>query len=221
MLRRISLAFFLVIFCAGSAWPKWKPEEQEYLDNQFRTLQEQFQALKKQNDLLAAELKALRQDEAQSQAVVARQQRKLEDLEQLVSSLRLGSEENFSSLKAALTKLREQQEKSFKDLVGSGTETVAMGTAAASGASAPAAPAASGVRGYVTVVKGDDLTIDLGSSQGLRPGVRLQLYKATDLNTSVGEIEVTEVIDASTSHARVLSLNPGVKAEFSDIVRLR
>ena len=39
------------------------------------------------------------------------------------------------------------------------------------------------------------------------------------IRTPVGELEITEVTDASVSHARVISLNPGVKAEFSDIVR--
>ena len=68
-------------------------------------------------------------------------------------------------------------------------------------------------------VKGDTLTLDLGSSQGIHEGSKLQLFKATDLNTPVGEIQVTEVTDANASHARVLSLNPGVKVEFSDIVR--
>lgn len=220
MIRRVALAFFLVIFCAGSAWPKWKPEEQEYLDNQFRTLQEQIQALKKQTDALAAELAEVRQNQAQFQVVIVRQERKLEDLQQLVSSLRIGEEENFSNLKAALGRLRDDQEKAFKTLSGQTVQTAATGTAAPGGtAITPAAPAGPPVKGYVTVVKGDVLTIDVGSSQGIHPGSRLSLFKPTDLNTPVGEVEVTEVVDASTSHARVVSLNSGVKAEFSDVVR--
>jgi hypothetical protein len=208
-MRRVSLAVFLIVFCASSAWPKWKPEEQAYLDTQFHTLQDQIQALKKQNDALAAALAQLRQDQAEFQAVIVRQQRKIEDLQQLVASLRIGEEENFSSVKTAIGKLGDQQQKSFNDLIGHSTQT----------ASAPAAPAAPAVKGYVTVVKGDTLTLDVGSSQGLHVGSRLLLFKATDLNTPVGEVEVTEVMDANSSHARVVSLNPGVKAEFSDIVR--
>lgn len=216
MLRRVSFALLLGLLCATSAWSKWKPEEQEYLDNQFRTVQEQIQALKKQNDALAAQLAEMRQDQAEFQAAMLRQQRKLEDLEQLVSSLRIGNEENFSNVKAAILKLHDEQEKSFNDLIGKSTQTT---TAAAPATSAPAAPPQPTVKGYVMTIKGDALTLDLGSSQGMHAGSKLQLFKATDLNTSVGEIQVTEVTDANASHARVLSLNPGVKVEFSDIVR--
>jgi hypothetical protein len=217
MLRRVSLVLLLGLICATSAWAKWKPEEQEYLDNQFRTLQEQIQGLKKQNDALAAQLAQMRQDQAAFQTALVGQQRKLDDLEQLVSSLRVGNEENFSNVKTAINKLRDQQEKSFNDLIGHTAQTTATGTAAAP--AAPAAPPPPTVKGYVTGVKGDTLTLDLGSSQGIHEGSKLQLFKATDLNTPVGELEVTDVTDSSTSHARVVSLNPGVKAEFSDIVR--
>lgn len=211
-MRRVCLAVFLLIFCAGSAWAKWKPEEQAYLDNQFRTLQEQVQALRKQNEELAAALAQLRKDQAEFQAVMARQQGKIEDLQHLVASLRIGEEENFSSVKAAIGKLGEQQQESFDDLIERTTHA-----AAPPAAPAPPAPA---VRGYVTVVKGDTLTIDVGSAQGIRAGSRLRLFKATDLNAPVGEIEVTEVVDANSSLARVVSLSPGIQPEFSDIVRL-
>lgn len=211
MLRRVSLVIFLMLFCAGSAWPKWKPEEQQYLDGQFRAIQEQMQAMKKQIETLAAELTVLRQDHAQAQAAIITQQRQLDDLEKLVASLRIGNEENFSSVKTAITQLREQQEKSFNDLIGRSAQTAAPPAAAT-----VAAPT---VRGYVTNVKGDVVTIDVGTAQGVHPGVHLYLFKATDLNVPVGEIEITESVDASTSHARVVSLNPGVRVEFSDVVR--
>lgn len=215
MLRRSSLLAFVFLFCAASAWPKWKPEEQEYLDNQFRTLQEQIQALKKQNEALAAQLAQMRQDQAEFQAAMLRDQHKLDELEQLVSSLRIGNEENFSNVKTAIGKLGAQQEKSFNDLIGRSAQTAATTTPAAT----PSTPPPPAVKGYVTSVKGDTLTLDLGSSQGIHEGSKLQLFKATDLNTPVGELEVTDVTDASSSHAKVVTVSPGVKAEFSDIVR--
>ena len=64
------------------------------------------------------------------------------------------------------------------------------------------------------------VTIDLGVSQGIHTGSKLQIFKPTDLNTPVGEIEVTDVTDTGTSHARVGSLSPGGKVDFSDQVRL-
>jgi hypothetical protein len=218
MLRRVSLVIFISLFCATSAWSKWKPEEQAYLDNQFRTLHEEIQALKKQNDALSAQLAQSRQDQAEFQAAVVRQQRKLDELQQLIASLRVGNEDNFSNVKSAIGKLREQQEKSFNDLIGRSEQAAAAVTTTAV-ATAPAAPPKPVIKGYVTGVKDDILTLDVGSSQGIHEGFKLQLFKATDLNTPVGEVVVTEVPDSSTSRARVVFLNPGVKAEFSDIVR--
>jgi cell division protein FtsB len=217
MVRRASLIVLVFLFCAASAWPKWKPEEQEYLDNQFRTLQEQIQALKKQNDALTAQVAQMRQDQAEFQLAMVREQRKLEELAQLVSSLRIGNEENFSNVKTAIGELSAQQEKSFNDLIGRSAQTAAATTPPTPAVTAAPPPPA--VKGYVTAVKGDTLTLDLGSSQGMHEGSKLQLFKATDLNTPVGEIEITDVTDSSTSHARVISLNPGVRAEFSDVVR--
>jgi hypothetical protein len=214
MLRRAGFALLILLFCATSAWPKWKPEEQEYLDNQFRTLQDQIQALKKQNEALAAQLVQTQQSQAAFQTALLSEQKKMDDLEQLVSSMRLGNEENFASVKTAIVKLHEEQEKSFNDLIGRGTQT------AGTGAATPAAPAAPAIKGYVTVVKGDTVTIDLGAAQGIRVGSKLQVFKPTDLNTPVGEIEVTDITDSGTSHARVVSLSPDVKVDFSDQVRL-
>jgi hypothetical protein len=218
MVRRASLIVLVFLFCAASAWPKWKPEEQEYLDNQFRTLQEQIQTLKKQNDALTAQVAQMRQDQAEFQLAMVREQRKLEELEQLVSSLRIGNEEYFSKVKTAIAELSTQQEKSFNDLIGRSAQTAAAAATPATPAVTPA-PAPPAVKGYVTAVKGDTLTLDLGSSQGMHEGSKLKLFKATDLNTPVGEIEITDVTDASVSHALAISLNPGVQAEFSDVVR--
>jgi hypothetical protein len=46
------------------------------------------------------------------------------------------------------------------------------------------------------------------------------LYKSSDLTTRVGVLEVTQMMDGGKSRAQVLTLNTGVQAEFSDVVRL-
>ena len=46
------------------------------------------------------------------------------------------------------------------------------------------------------------------------------VYKATDPNTRVGVIEVTQVVDTGNSRARIVTMNSGVKPEFSDVVRV-
>jgi len=213
MLRRASFAIFMTLLFATMAFPKWKPEEQEYLDNQFKALQEQIQALKKQNDALAEQLVQMQRNQTAFQSALLTEQKKLDEVEQLIASVRIGNEENFAGVKTAISKLQDEQAKSFNDLVGRSPQTAAA-------PATPASPPAPSVKGYVTVVKGDVVTIDLGSSQGIHVGSRLRLFKPTDLNTPVGEIEVTDVTDSGTSHARVVSLTLGVQVDFSDQVRL-
>jgi hypothetical protein len=60
--------------------------------------------------------------------------------------------------------------------------------------------------------------IDMGSAQGIQQGSRLAVYKATDPNTRVGVIEVTQVVDSGNSRARIVTMNSGVQPEFSDVV---
>ena len=214
MIRRLSVTVALAILFSGSAFAKWKPEEQQYLDNQFKTVQEQVQALAKQVEALSAELKVLRQDHAQAQAAIITQQRQIDDLSKLLSTIRIGNEENFSAVKTAVANLKEAQEKSFNDLIGRSAQNVPATTVTQT--IPTPAPV---IRGHVIDVKGDTIKIDVGTSQGIQPGSHLYLFKPTDLNIPVGELEVTESVDPSTSHARVVSLNPGIKVEFADVVR--
>jgi hypothetical protein len=75
------------------------------------------------------------------------------------------------------------------------------------------------LQGYVTAVEGDSVTLDVGSSQGIHQGAHLALYKASDPHTRVGVIEIIQV-DAGTSRAKIVTKDPGVRPEFSDVVRL-
>jgi hypothetical protein len=44
------------------------------------------------------------------------------------------------------------------------------------------------------------------------------LFAAADPGTQVGVLEVIQVVDAGNSRARILTLNTGVRPEFSDVV---
>jgi cell shape-determining protein MreC len=221
MMRRLSLALLFVIFFAGSAWPKWDVKDRQYLEERFRELQEEIQALKTQLGTLSGQLAELRQNQAQLQAVIIRQQRTLQEMDQLVSSIRLSQEENFAGLKTSLSQVRSQNEKSFAKLIGMPPESAAGTSAAGQGAALPARAAPPRVvEGYITVVQGNKVTVDLGSAQGIQPGSRLAVYKANDPSVRVGVVEVEQVVDAGNSQARIVTMNPGVQPEFSDIVRL-
>jgi len=221
MIRRSALAvLFILIFAAGAA-AKWDAKDRQYLEDEFRALREQIQAMKSQTDSLSAQLAELRQAQTQVQAVLIRQQRTLQEMDQMVSSLRLSQEENLTNLKAEISQLRGDQEKAFAALTGRESEAAGGSTEYAAAppvrAAGPSAPAAT--QGYVTVVEGNNLTVDLGAAQGMQQGFRLALYKAADPGTQVGVLEVIQVLDAGNSRARILTMNTGVRPEFSDIVR--
>ncbi|HUU13070.1 MAG TPA: hypothetical protein VM182_05095 [Terriglobia bacterium] len=222
MIRRSVLAVFFILIFVAAAAAKWDAKDRQYLEDEFRALREQIQAMKSQTDSLNAQLGELRQAQMQVQAVLIRQQRTLQEMDQMLSSLRLSQEENLTNLKAAISQLRTDQEKAFSALTGRGSEAGGGSTESATASPAPAAgtsvPATT--QGYVTVVEGNNVTVDLGTAQGIQQGSRLALYKAADPGTQVGVLEVVQVLDAGNSRARILTMNTGVRPEFSDFVRV-
>jgi len=220
MMRRVILALFFVILMVTGAWAKFKEDEQQYLSDQFKAVQDQVQALTTQLQTLNAQLQELRQNQAQFQSVIVRQQRSLEDLDQMVTSMRLGGEENFSNLKTAITQLRNETQSAFAKLTGASVAGPGPTEVAAPKPAPAAATAAPALQGYVTSVEGNNILVDMGSTQGLHEGSRLALFKASDPGTRVGVLEITQVIDAGNSRARIVTLNTGVRPEFSDVVRL-
>lgn len=217
MTRRLNFAILLLLFSATSAWAKWDKEDKAYMVGEFRALQDQIQALKTQLDSMGAQINELKQNNAQLQAAVIRQQRALQDLEQLVSSQRLAAEDNFSGVKTTLTQLQSDLKKGF----GQQAEATRFEQTPAQRQTPSGLPITPpGVQGYITNVEGNNVATDLGSAHGLRQGSRLAVYKASDPNTRVGVLEVTQVSGSGESRARIVTMNPGVRPEFSDIVRL-
>jgi hypothetical protein len=221
MTRRIVLAISLFLFLTPSAYPKFKEDEQKYLDDQFKAVLDQMQTMGNQVAALNAQLAELKQNQAQLQAAIIREQHQLQDLDEMLSSLRIGNEDNFSKLKTAVADLRAQTDNALSKLAG--------GVPAAPGAPAAGAPVAGPAvapssrptnQGYITAVDGSNVMIDMGSAQGIQTGSRLAVYKAADANTRVGVIEVTQVVDSGSARARIVTMNSGVKPEFSDVVRV-
>ncbi len=216
MIRRIAMAMVVLAFCATAAWPKFKEDEQKYLEDQFRAVTDQLQQMTQQIQSLNAQLTELRQNQAQFQAVIVRQQRALAEMDQMVSSMRVGNEDNFSSLRHAITQLRD-----ILKQAGSPPSTGAQITESPAPSQPRSQAPAEPTKGYVTLVQGDVVMVDIGGSAGVHQGSRLAVYKANDPNTSVGVLEVTQVVDAGSSRAKVITMNSGVRPEFSDIVRVQ
>jgi hypothetical protein len=222
MTRRIFLAIFLLLSLTPSAWPKFKEDEQKYLDDQFKMVLDQMQALGNQLAALNAQQAALKQNQEQLQTVFIQQKRQIQDLDEMLSSLRISNEDNFSKLKAAIADLRTQTDNAVSKLTGQPVTPTGAPTEIAPVAT-PAAPMASrsASQGYITAVDGTNVMIDKGSAQGIQVGSQLAVYKATDQNTRVGVIEVTQVVDSGNSRAHIVTMNSGVKPEFGDIVRVQ
>jgi ABC-type transporter Mla subunit MlaD len=220
MTRRIILAIILIFCLTPSAWPKFKEDEQKYLDDQFKAVLDQMQALGNQVATLNAQLAEFKQSQAQLQAEVIRQRRQLQELDEMLSSLRIGNEENFSKVRASIVELRAQTDNVVSKLTGQPVAPAGTPAEVAAGAHPAPVPARPAAQGYVTAVDGTNVMIDMGSAQGLQQGSRLAVYKAADPNTRVGVIEVTQVVDAGNARARIVTMNAGVKPEFSDVVRV-
>jgi hypothetical protein len=219
MKRQIALAIFLLLLLTTSAWPKFKEDEQKFLDDQFKALQEQMQAIGNQTAALNSQLAEIKQTQAQLQTVMIRQQRQLQELDQMLSSLRIGNEENFAKLSKAVADLRAETATAVSKLTGQPMQPSGPPADVAT-VSRPAAPAGrQSTQGYITAVEGSNVMIDMGSAQGVHPGSQLAVYKATDPNSRVGVIEITQVVDAGNARARIITMNAGVKPEFSDVVR--
>jgi len=220
MMRRTMLAVFFILLVVTSAWPKFGPEDQKYLNDKFQAIQDQVQALTSLVQTLNAQLQVLRQNQAQFQAVIDHQQQALQNLDQLVTQMHLGDEENFSSLKTAITQLRKDTKAAIASLSGVQPGSATTETPKPGSENPPRV-----LQGYVTDVKGNPgsqvVTLeDMGSAEGIHQGSRLAVYKASDPNTRVGVIEITQVIDAGTSHAQIVTLNAGVQLAWGDVVRL-
>jgi regulator of replication initiation timing len=221
MMRRITFVILLLFCLTPGAWARFKEDEQKYLDDQFKAVLDQMQAMGNQIAGLNAQLGELKQSQAALQTVVIRQQHQLQDLDQMLSSLRIGNEENFSKLKAAITEMRTETQSAVNKLTGQpGQVPVAPGEVATVTHPVTTTPARQAPQGYITSVDGTNVMIDMGSAQGLQQGSHLAVYKATDTNTRVGVIEITQVIDSGNARARIVTINPGVKPEFSDLVRV-
>jgi len=217
MIRRMIVAILFVLSVATSAWPKFKEDEQQFLNEQFKAIQDQVQALTTQLQTLNAQLQELRQNQAQFQAIITRQQRSLQDLDQTVNSMHLGSEEDFSNLKMVVLQLRKETQDAFVKLSGGSVAPATGG----GGVAPPAPPAPSTpAQGYVLSMEGNTVILDTSSLTGVHEGSHLALYKSSDLTTRVGVLTVTQVMDGGKSRAQVVTLNSGVQPEFSDVVRL-
>jgi len=218
MTRKLTITTVLILGCAGMLSAKIKADEQAYFDGKFQEIADlQAKQLKAQQDAFTAQMKQLAENQKEqtdalnaqitelvkSQATLVKtfedMQHTFNQLQMNLGGLATNDTQNTLVIKQEIEQLRAQ----LQDVMGGGG----------------GGPAKKSV-GYVTAVSGDNtVTVNLGSGNGLKAGSQLGLYKANDPNTRVGTLEVTDVVDQSTSHAKVKFTNSGTQVDFSDVVK--
>ena len=220
------MAFTLAMAPSLGAQAKQKdPVLQQYLKDQFDQLNSKLTQLNDRLTATAAKLDQLDQKQTALDSELRNQQNISKSIDTSLSTLRLSSQQDLFSLKTDLAQAR-QDVAAVADLVrrssaaASAALTPPAAVAPPKPAEAPSAPTPV-LEGYITAVDADELTINLGSSAGVKPGVQLNVYKAADPRTTVAVAEITQVIDTNNSRAKVIFVKPDSRLEFSDSVRLK
>lgn len=205
----------LALAMPASAQKKHKDQVlHQYLIQEFAQINAKLDQLGERVAVLEAELARSKQTDSELMAEVRGTQTTAKTMDTALSTFRLSSQQDLFSLKTDLTQVRQD--------IGRLTDLVLKSIPAAAPAPAPAAiePA---VEGYITAVNDEtqEVTLNLGSSVGVRAGSEFNVFKAGDPKREIGIIEVVEVIDGNNSRARIVFVRPSFKFEFSDIVRPR
>jgi len=208
----------------AQAQPKQKdPVLQRYLLEEFAQLNAKLGQLNERIAATATKLDQLEQKQNSLDAELRNAQNISKSIDTSLSTLRLSSQQDLFSLKTDLTQAR-QDISSLADLVRKSSVSAALAPpAVVAPLKPPEAPAPPSVvlEGYITAVDADEVTINLGTNAGVKPGAQFNVYKAADPRTTVGVAEITQVTDTNNSRAKVIFVRPDARLEFSDSVRLK
>jgi cell division protein FtsB len=217
-LRVLILSALALSFVPGAAAQqrKFKDEVlQQYLVPQITDLQAKLDKL---TDKLAALETAVAKLQA-GQAALAEDLRSTQGLlkatDASVTSLRVTNQQDLLGVKTDLVQIRRD----LGDIADQMRRSFTAAPAPAPVAAAPASSPVPAADGYVTQVSDNEVTINLGSAAGMRVGMRFSVYHGSDPQTRIGIIEVTDIIDANNSRARILESKPDTKFQFSDVIR--
>jgi uncharacterized protein YyaL (SSP411 family) len=190
--------------------PRWKdPAMQQSLTAELATIEEKLDKLNARLEATDAAISKLREQQQGLAADFKANQELTKATDTSVTSLRASNQEDLLSLKSDVGRMR-------RDL--SDIADQMKKAAAPPPATTTAQPA---VEGYITQASATSstITINLGSAAGVTVGMRFGVYRAAEPQTRIGTVEVTEVLDANNSRAKIVASNPNTKFQFSDIVR--
>jgi len=184
------------------------PALQQYLVAEMTSIQEKLDKLAARLDAVEGQLAKVKEQQQSLAADFRNNQELVKATDTSVTSLRVSNQEDLLSLKTDVARIR-------RDL-GDLSDEVRKSAGPPPAAAPSAQPK---VEGYITQVAANSISINLGSAAGVEVGMKFGVYKAAEPQTRIGTIEVTEVLDANNSKAKVVASNPNTKFQFSDIVR--
>jgi hypothetical protein len=207
-------ALLLTFATQAEAQKKHKdPVQHEYLIQEFAQINAKLTQLADRLSAVETELGRQKQQQSELIAELRNAENILKTTDTSLSSFRLGTQQELFGLKTDLTQVRQ-------DLAALADWLKKSATAAQPPReTSKAASETSPMEGYITAVGDKEVTINVGSSAGVKPGARFHVYRATDPKVQIGVVEVVEVIDANNSRAKIIFSKPDIRFEFSDIVR--
>ncbi len=194
----------------SAATQRWKdPVMQQYLLAEFAAIEEKLDKLNARLDATDAQIAKLKDQQQALAADFKSNQELTKATDTSVTSLRASNQEDLLSLKTDVGRIRRD----LSDLADQLKKSAAPPPA-------PAAPQPA-IEGYITQASATSstVTINLGSAAGVEVGMRFGVYRAAEPQTRIGTVEITEVLDANNSRAKIVASNPNTKFQFSDIVR--
>jgi ABC-type transporter Mla subunit MlaD len=210
-MRRTAICILAILFLlltpSAHAQKKQKdPVLQAYLEQSFADLSSKLSGLADRLSVLEGELAKLKQQQAEIMTEARSAGSSAKTTDSTLSSFRGNVQQDLLSLRTDLARLQRDMTTLMESL--------------RKPEPAPA-PGADVVReGYITADGEKEVTINLGLNAGLKAGMRFNVFRASDLKTQIGVIEIVEVLDASNSRAKVVHKKADVaKFEFSDVVK--
>jgi len=191
-----------------AAVPKFKDQGlQQYLVPELITIEEKLDKLSTRLDAMEGQLAKLKEQQQALASDIRANQELSKATDTSVTSLRASNQEDLLSVKTDVARIRRDMSEMADEM---------------RKASAPPPPPPASqpkLEGYITQVTATSISINLGSTAGVEVGMRFGVYRAAEPQTRIGTLEITEVLDANNSRAKIVASNPNTKFQFSDIVR--
>lgn len=206
----LCLAALIICACASPILAQQKPKDPAMygeMQAQFAKVNDALNQILNRLAALESEMGRLKQIETEirnTQSAVRASDQKLADFS-------TGATRDLIDVKRDMTQLRS-------DVVSFSGEMRRGMSAQPAQQPAPATQAPL-PEGYITEVSEIEVTINLGSSAGVREGMRFAVFRASDPKTEIGRITIKTVLDGNNSKCDISSKRPDVKFEFSDIVK--